>query len=431
MSQGKHEDDHFEDCEDDDDDEEEPFSGIITLFLGLVLGLVIGGFEWVSSVMAKPSFVPGQTSKVEQKSSDSEVASTTQPSNSKSPGTNPSLKPKSWWDTTILDIGATCDVIGNRAMPWAKISEMTEPVNLETVSDTIPITNEGEWTIEGALKMVKSLVVPSSVYSLVSLPTRLVQGWKWTAEGKTAQLESPEGDSYVFKLVKGLFRYRGKAKTRGCKVSPWLQKQKGKKQRKSAGEQEKMRRRMLAARENKKAEKANSVASKGKAPNKADGWMKFPGWSQGALGASKIGNILMGVMLLAISSICQSGGVEGAMLEQLAKGWDASVAGGKRKKPVRKMSEAVKAEKLKRGKNRDGRKHKLWGHLPHDCDCDACRRARQTMKQNTRNADPRKIDGADKGYVLGIDLFGPFEDDIDGNEWALIGVEVAHSDYTL
>ena len=62
--------------------------------------------------------------------------------------------------------------------------------------------------------MVKSLVVPSSVYSLVSLPTRLVQGWKWTAEGKTAQLESPEGDSYVFKLVKGLFRYRGKAKTR-------------------------------------------------------------------------------------------------------------------------------------------------------------------------------------------------------------------------
>ena len=263
-----------------------------------------------------------------------------------------------------MDIGATCDVIGNRAMPWAKISEMTEPVNLETVSDTIPITNEGEWTIEGALKMVKSLVVPSSVYSLVSLPTRLVQGWKWTAEGKTAQLESPEGDSYVFKLVKGLFRYRGKAKTRGCKVSPWLQKQKGKKQRKSAGEQEKMRRRMLAARENKKAEKANSVASKGKAPNKAAGWMKFPGWSQGALGASKIGNILMGVMLLAISSICQSGGVEGAMLEQLAKGWDASVAGGKRKKPVRKMSEAVKAEKLKRGKNRDGEETQVVGPPP-------------------------------------------------------------------
>ena len=33
--------------------------------------------------------------------------------------------------------------------------------------------------------------------------------------------------------------------------------------------------------------------------------------------------------------------------------------------------------------------------------------------------------------MLDIDLFGPFEDDIDGHEWALIGVEVGRTDFTM
>ena len=39
------------------------------------------------------------------------------------------------------------------------------------------------------------------------------------------------------------------------------------------------------------------------------------------------------------------------------------------------------------------------------------------------------IEGAEHGYVLGIDYAGPFDKDNDGNVYALFGVEVAHTNY--
>ena len=36
------------------------------------------------------------------------------------------------------------------------------------------------------------------------------------------------------------------------------------------------------------------------------------------------------------------------------------------------------------------------------------------------------IEESDKGFVLGIDLYGPFTPDVDGNVYALIGVEAGH-----
>ena len=97
-------------------------------------------------------------------------------------------------------------------------------------------------------------------------------------------------------------------------------------------------------------------------------------------------------------------------------------------------AEAVEARKEKRAKRvqREGvseREHRARGHVPHDPDCEACRAARMTAKQSTRNADPRAIQGAEKGFVLGLDLFGPFTPDVDGNEYALVAVEVGRTDF--
>ena len=133
------------------------------------------------------------------------------------------------------------------------------------------------------------------------------------------------------------------------------------------------------------------------------------------MGEAKIGNILIGVLAMVAASISH-GGLEGGALHQLLEGWDATKARTIEEKPKPRMSSATRAQKLKRGKNSDGRDHGRWGHLPHDCVCDACVRARQTQKANTRNKSPRDIEGGDKGYVIGIDLFGPFDDDVDGNE---------------
>lgn len=419
----------FEDCEEEESDEEEPFTGLAALILGLLLGLVAEGCEWLGNARSNPRVVPGKTDGGEQKGSASEVANTTRPSNSNPKDHNPSIQPESLWYNTILDIGATCDVIGRQAMDWATIGDRKDVVELETVSDTIPVTKEGDWTISGALRMAKSLVVPQSVYSLVSLPTRLLQGWKWQAGGSEAVLESPEGETHKFTMEQGLFRYKGKQKSRGCKSGQGGAR--GHKKKQAAEQAEKTRRHMLAARKKNQSEKSYSVKQKVLKPNKADSWMKWTAGAQRLWNDSKIGNMVLGILLLVSSSLCQLGGAEGAILEKLSKEWDPSKRNADEKKPKRKMSEAVKAQKLKRGKDCDGRIHKQWGHLPHDSTCDACRRARQTMKKNTRNDNPRDIEYANKGYVLGIDLFGPFEDDVDGNEWALIGVEVGHSDYTM
>ena len=75
--------------------------------------------------------------------------------------------------------------------------------------------------------------------------------------------------------------------------------------------------------------------------------------------------------------------------------------------------------------------HGVKGHFPHNPDCDACKRARFTARAGHRNQDPYYVEGSDKGYVLGIDIYGPFEPDLEGNTHSLIGVEVGRTDYTM
>ena len=67
--------------------------------------------------------------------------------------------------------------------------------------------------------------------------------------------------------------------------------------------------------------------------------------------------------------------------------------------------------------------HGVRGHMPHDPDCIACKQARLTATPATRNQLDSEIEDSDKGFVLSIDLYGPFTPDVDGNVYALIGVE--------
>ena len=69
--------------------------------------------------------------------------------------------------------------------------------------------------------------------------------------------------------------------------------------------------------------------------------------------------------------------------------------------------------------------------MPHDPTCDACRMARLTAPPTTRNSLDSVIEDSEKGFVLGIDLYGPFTPDVDGNVYAMVGVEVGHTNYGL
>ena len=75
--------------------------------------------------------------------------------------------------------------------------------------------------------------------------------------------------------------------------------------------------------------------------------------------------------------------------------------------------------------------HGVRGHMPHDPSCIACKQARLTATPANRNPLDSVIEDNDKGFVLGIDLYGPFTPDVDGNVYALVGVEVGHTDYGM
>ena len=108
----------------------------------------------------------------------------------------------------ILDIGATHDIIGELQTPLAtRVQTLLRPIQLLTAGGTKAVKRVGDLTLRGALGFTRAMMVPWSSLTLVSLPTRLSQGWTWSAAGKEACLVSPEGEPHRFSLKEGLFRY--------------------------------------------------------------------------------------------------------------------------------------------------------------------------------------------------------------------------------
>ena len=57
--------------------------------------------------------------------------------------------------------------------------------------------------------------------------------------------------------------------------------------------------------------------------------------------------------------------------------------------------------------------------------------ARLTKPPGTRNPLDSAIEDSDKGFVLGVDLYGPFTPDVNENVYAMVGVEVGHTNYGM
>ena len=73
-----------------------------------------------------------------------------------------------------------------------------------------------------------------------------------------------------------------------------------------------------------------------------------------------------------------------------------------------------------------------WGrNAIHNPLCTACVQARLTTRQARRQYIEDSVEGSDKGFVLGIDLIGPYSKDLSGNSFALVGVEVGHTHYGM
>ena len=90
----------------------------------------------------------------------------------------------------------------------------------------------------------------------------------------------------------------------------------------------------------------------------------------------------------------------------------------------------VQDKKAKKDRTDTLYEHACKGH-PYDPMCPACIRSRMTAKHNTQNTDDDKVQGSDKGAVLGIDYIGPYIPDVDGNVLAMTGVEAGRTNYGM
>ena len=107
--------------------------------------------------------------------------------------------------SVILDIGATHDLIGREQAPSAtRVRTLTRPIRLFTAGGERLVSRVGDVTLRGALCFTQAMLAPWSRLSLVSLPTRLTQGW---SSGRRACLVSPSGKNHHFTLSEGLFRH--------------------------------------------------------------------------------------------------------------------------------------------------------------------------------------------------------------------------------
>ena len=74
--------------------------------------------------------------------------------------------------------------------------------------------------------------------------------------------------------------------------------------------------------------------------------------------------------------------------------------------------------------------HAKKGH-PFDPLCDVCMHANMRGKKHSKMGIDEKVEGSEKGYVVGGDLLGPYTPDVDGNTNAFVSVEVAHTNYGM
>ena len=88
------------------------------------------------------------------------------------------MRPKG--HTIILDIGATDDihVIGaDKATLAERVTTLVQPIQLFTTGGVKAVRRVGDLTLKGVLGFTQAMLAPRSNLTLVSLPTRLSQGW--------------------------------------------------------------------------------------------------------------------------------------------------------------------------------------------------------------------------------------------------------------
>jgi len=353
-------------------------------------------------------------------------------------------------ESVVADWGSTVDVVGKDGCPHAtNVRTPSRPIKVDTGGGTVEFDQVGDRDLGGGLTMEGALMAPWLNHTLVSIKNRMKQGWQWAGSGDKIVVVPPGGGAAVeFEMQDGLFTMpqvstQGQSRRQKSMVmTATARRQAGREARAAAAEEEAARKQakrdqvearsapvVQAATVKAAVEAFDSMEGAGvtcgptagaKQPKKASAKTrtKAQTWANRAL----LATLVLGPLMLSmpIWPILVSGIAAGNDKEEVE--WEK--AGAEHTKTTQRVH---RRRPLRRAKVNSGLE---WcPHYPHNPDCDACKRARLTSKPGRRrHGEP--VRGADKGYVLGIDYLGPFEPDLDGNSYALIGVD-ARTNYGM
>ena len=325
----------------------------------------------------------------------------------------------------ICDLGATTSVIGAPHMDQAtEITVLDTAVKLSTTNSTVSVERSGDLIIETAsqrsgekpqnFSMKSALMVPTCGMSLASVSDVMKKGWSWIGCNERVTLIEPVGAQEVvdhtFRYQDGLYRFSGTAKRK-------------------KGETRRERRLRVENRTSVLSAEKDIASAQHSIMEKDAEWAFSADAATTEVsrqGSARKGRNLVAVLAL-MGLLSAVGGLGGAAAAGIGGAVMAKSVAAE-SKVQEKTSKAVRRKRA----TVTFEEHRARGHVPHWQEfCEACKRARMRASPAFSTSDPRKIQGAEAGYVIGLDIVGPFAPDVDGNVWGLVAVEVAHTDYGM
>ena len=301
--------------------------------------------------------------------------------------------------SSCIDSGATVDVLGREHCDQA---ENVQDANLElgTAGETVSIRHTGDCVVEPGIAIEQGYMAPWLDMTLISLTKKLSEGYSFMAEGMNAVLVSPTKHVYRYIVQDGLI-------VPDCTCTC-----------EGAGHH------------------ACEQHADGHVYTAKDVWethdIKYKtGKGQTIMTDHNIA--VSSALMIAMTIIQMTIGGASIPLDILTQALPLiAAAQGLAQSSPRQQTVAGKRTRARvRHKTLSSLEHCRRGHCPHDPSCEVCRMSRMRRKQARARGVDDVVADAEKGYVLGIDFFGPFDPDVDNNVYGMIGVEVGHTRYGM
>ena len=284
---------------------------------------------------------------------------------------------------TCLDSGATVDLLGrDHCESASNIQDLDSPELLGTAGpNPVRIDQTGDCMVEPGIEVRGAWMAPWLDYTLLSLTKRLSEGYSLWASGTEAILTAPDKQPHRFIVKDGLLM------SAGDEPYDYTNDQVAYK----AADRDIVNKQSMLI--------ASALAM-------AIFILKCTLQCAQPIGA-------------AMTAMPSELGLEGGLIDMITTTLPMLITAHQLASKEGETKVINKSCSRPRKKSVTSQMHAKCGHLPHDPNCDICRMARMRAPSAFTRAPEDTVEDSDKGYVIGLDYFGPFEPDVDGNVYGI------------